>query len=350
MRFTRSPSRRKISSIVSGRTIETTSDAEPYEVVYVSDQLRPSAVVCVPTMRRPEHLKLTLASLAAQDFEQPFACLVADNDALNRQGAALAESLLRDGKIAGAVVVVPRPGNCSACNSAFSAARALFPDAPLVTMIDDDEIAEVDWLRRLVEAQERTGADLVGGPVLPHFEQSRPAGLLDHPVFKPYYHKSGFVPFLYGSGNVLLRAAVLDRIGKPYFDDAFNFVGGGDLDFFKRCSRAGFTAFFENAARATETVPIERTSTSWVINRSLRYGAINYMVERKQATSVQAHLRIILKSLVLLGLGPARTLGRLLTYGTLLAAAHPLLEAVGRAAAHFGLRPEQYRLFREEPS
>ena len=317
---------------------------EPFEVAYAGKAAAaPAVVVCIPTMRRPDHLALTLRSLAAQDFARPFACLVADNDPAGRAGAARAEAMMREGVVAGAAVVVARPGHSSACNGVFAAARALFPDTPLVAMIDDDELAEPDWLRRIVDAQERSGADLVGGPVLPRFERPDAGRFAGHPVFTPYYTASGPVPFLYGSGNFAMRAQVLDRLGQPYLDPAFDFVGGGDFDFFKRARDAGFTAYFEAEARAVETVPAGRTSLRWVVARSLRYGAINYMIERKNARRPLDRLRIPAKSLALLGLGPLRSLSRLASSGDLLASTHPLLEALGRVTAQAGFRPEQYR-------
>ena len=329
-------------------------DAESYALAYDGREPGPCAppavVVCVLTLRRPDHLALTLRSLKAQDFGRPFACVVADNDPQGRAGAALAQTLIRAGEIAGVAVVVSRPGHCSACNGAFAAARALYPHTPLVAMIDDDEIAEPDWLRRIVAAQESSGADLVGGPVLPRFETPDAGRFSDHPVFKPYYTASGPVPFLYGSGNFVMRASVLDRLGQPYFDPVFDFVGGGDLDFFKRARDAGFSAWFEPAARAIETVPPSRTNLRWVIARSLRYGAINYMIERKNARRPGERWRIALKSGALLGVGLGRALSRLATTRDPLIAAHPMLEAIGRVTAQAGLRPEQYRHRGARPS
>lgn len=313
-----------------------------FEVVHATE-MHPRVIVCILTMRRVDHLRLTLDSIAAQDFDGEVACIVADNDGQGRAGAEAAAAMMRDGVIRGAAVVVPRPGHCSACNGAFAAARALYPDAPLVAMIDDDELAEPDWLRRLVEAQAASGADLVGGPVEPRFQAADAARFARHPVFTPFYGASGPVSFLYGSGNFVMRSEVLDRIGQPYFDEAFDFVGGGDFDFFKRCRDAGFTAYFEAGARCTETVPVERTTVKWVLARSLRYGAINYMLERKAAQSGLAKLRITLKSIALLGVGSLRGLRRLVTSGSLLIASHPVMEAIGRVGAQLGRRPEQYR-------
>ena len=44
-------------------------------------------------------------------------------------------------------------------------------------MIDDDEIASPDWLEQMVGAAEATGADVVGGPVFPNFDDDSQARL-----------------------------------------------------------------------------------------------------------------------------------------------------------------------------
>ena len=71
-------------------------------------------------------------------------------------------------------------------------------------MIDDDEIASPEWLERMVDAAEATGADLVGGPVLPDFDDDLKRGLRRHPAFRPAYDESGPVPIIYGCGNCLI--------------------------------------------------------------------------------------------------------------------------------------------------
>jgi GT2 family glycosyltransferase len=317
----------------------------PFSVVARSGaSAQPSAVVvCILTRARPEFLRRTLASLAEQSCPHPFVCVVADNDAQNRAGAAVAKTFFDESRLAGAAVVVHEPGHCVASNSAFAAARALFPEVPLVAMIDDDEIAEPSWLAALLDAQARTGVDLVGGPVLSHFERADADHYAGHPVFNPFFTRSGPVPFLYGSGNFLVRAAVLDRVGQPLFDPAFNFTGGGDFDFFLRCRALGFTAWFAADATCTESVPAARTTPGWVLARSLRYGTINHMIETRAARTRRAALTVPLKSAALLALAPLRGTARLLASGNLLQAAHPVMEALGRILAPFGVRPEQYR-------
>ena len=72
-------------------------------------------------------------------------------------------------------MVEPRQGNCHAINAAFETALATFPAAAHFLMIDDDEIASADWLERMVRAAETTGADVVGGPVFPNFDDDAEA-------------------------------------------------------------------------------------------------------------------------------------------------------------------------------
>ncbi len=66
-------------------------------------------------------------------------------------------------------MVEPRQGNCQAINAAFETALATFPAAAHLLMIDDDEVASLSWLERMICMVEATGADVVGGPVVSEF-------------------------------------------------------------------------------------------------------------------------------------------------------------------------------------
>ena len=109
----------------------------------------------------------------------------------------------------------------------------------------------------MVATAEKTGADLVGGPVWPDFADEMKRGLRRHPAFAPAYQASGPVPVIYGCGNCLIRRAVFDRVGLPAFDLRFNFLGGGDVDFFYRCMRLGLHFHWVAEAAISETVPQE---------------------------------------------------------------------------------------------
>src|ERR1700730_16717246 len=147
-------------------------------------------VVCIPCFRRPQHLRLTLDSIARQRTDRRFAVVIVENDAVRSESVPVASEFLQAGRFPGLCVVEPRQGNCQAINAAFETALATFPAATNFLMIDDDEFASPDWLELMVSAAEATGADVVGGPVLQVFADEPKRGLQRHPAFRPAYDAS----------------------------------------------------------------------------------------------------------------------------------------------------------------
>ena len=315
------------------------------EIVAISDDLDRSIgiVVCIPSFRRPQHLRLTLDSLADQHTDRRFAVVIVENDSEKCEGVAVAQDVLAGGRVAGLCLIEPRQGNCYAINAAFETALATFDAASYFLMIDDDEIAAPDWLERMVAAAERTRADLIGGPVKPHFDDAGKRSLRRHPAFRPAYDVSGPVLMIYGCGNCLITRRVFDTLSDPVFDLRFNFLGGGDTDFFMRCRKAGMTFHWEEHALVTETVPNSRTRPCWLALRALRIGAINYRIEAKTARTLASRARLLAKILLLFPLSIWRGIRLVGTEHRALIALHPLLVAAGGALAALGIEPQPYK-------
>jgi GT2 family glycosyltransferase len=300
-------------------------------------------VVCIPSFRRPEHLRLTLESLASQRTDRRFAVVVVENDALKCGSVPVVAEFLRAGKLHGLCVVEPQQGNCHAINSAFETALATFPAANSLLMIDDDEIASPDWLELMVSAAETTGADVVGGPVWPYFDDADKRGLRRHPAFAPAYETSGPVPVIYGCGNCLIRRPVFEKFNVPVFDLRFNFLGGGDVDFFVHCRQAGLRFHWMAEAVIMETVPESRTSLRWLATRGLRIGAINYHVQRKAARTVGARIKLATKMFAMVPLSLLRALRLVAAEQKPVIAMHPITVAAGSALAAIGIEPQPYK-------
>jgi GT2 family glycosyltransferase len=315
------------------------------ELVATSAALDPSIgiVVCIPSFRRPRHLRLTLDSLVRQRTSRRFAVVIVENDAAERASVPVAAQFLEAGKLQGLCLVEPRQGNCHAINAAFEIALAAFPAAGHFLMIDDDEIASEDWLEFMVRAAETTGADLVGGPVLPGFDDGTQDGLRRHPAFWPAYDTSGPVPLIHGCGNCLITRDVFARLEDPSFDLRFNFLGGGDADFFARCRQAGMKFHWTADAVITETVPPSRTNPAWLALRGLRIGAINYHVELKAARTVGRRLRLLARTLGRLPLSLVRASRIIVTGQRSIVALHPMAIAAGSALAAIGIDPQPYK-------
>jgi len=308
-----------------------------------------ATVVCIPAFRRPRLLRATLESLATQRNDRPFAVVIVDNDAMASESVPVAREFLAAGRLQGFCVVEPQQGNCHAINAAFATALATFPNARHFLMIDDDEIASPDWLALMVRAAESTGADVVGGPVWPVFDDAAKQNLERHPAFKPAYDKSGGVPMIYGCGNCLITRSVFERLGAPAFDLRFNFLGGGDVDFFTRCRRAGMRFHWVAEAVITETVPETRSQPRWLAQRGLRIGAINYHVQRKVARTPLARAKLFAKVLALMPLSLVRAARLAATEHKALIALHPTLVAAGGALAVIGIEPHQYKASKIKP-
>lgn len=307
------------------------------------DPAHVEAIVCVPTFRRPEMLAATLSSLAAQATHVAFRVVVVDNDAREMRGVEVATRFFAEGRLDGLVSVEPRQGNVFAINAAFRLARERYPAADYFLMIDDDEIAEPLWLEEMARTAREQGADIVGGPVLPEFPDGAPTAYRHHPVFWPAFMQSGPAPMIYGTGNCLIARRVFEGLAAPALDERFNFLGGGDTEFFTRCRRAGFTFYWRQEARIHEHVTPGRLTLSWVLQRSLATGAINYSIDRLAARSPYARLRLFAKNVAVTPLSLHRAMRMLAARRHPLAAAHPLGVAVGRWLASFGLLPQPYR-------
>ena len=301
------------------------------------------AVVCIPTFRRPESLQKTLDSLIAQIGGVRFSVVVVENDAAGLAGKAVADAVFASRDLSGLCVVEKQQGNCCAINRAFKTAREQFPTAEFLLMIDDDEVASPSWLADMAATTQATGADLVGGPVLRNFEETPPSHRLGHPLFVPTLTETGEIPSLHGTGNCLIRRQVFAALGEPSFDLRFNFLGGGDMDFFTRCRNAGFKAYWNNDAVVTESVPKSRTTVAFMLRRSIGIGAVNYTIDRKRFPDGKGALGLTVKNLATLGVGLLRGASIFLRTGDWLRASYPLCLSVGRNMAALGFTPSPYK-------
>ncbi|MCA0051436.1 glycosyltransferase family 2 protein [Mesorhizobium sp. B283B1A] len=302
------------------------------------------AVVTLPTFKRPEQVLETLASLQAQRTGRRFAVIVMENEAEAREGAKAVLPLFERGEIPGMVIIAHERGNCSAYNAGWQTAILHFPNFRHLLVIDDDEIADPQWLERMCRAAETLGVDIVGGPQVPIFADPSHARWAEHPVFAPPYRETGRVPALYSSGNLLVGRDVLTVMGPPFLDLKFNFMGGGDSDFLSRSAQRGFVLGWCAEAEVREIVPARRVETDWIRARSLRNGVISTLVEKKKrAGTSMAGAKVFAKSLALLAASPFRGMVRLARTGSPAIAIYPIHVALGRVMAEFGYANEQYR-------
>jgi len=227
-----------------------------------------SVAICVITYLRPVGLRRLLEGLG--DLEVPaetgVRVVVVDNDpgASARQVVDEVRTGLRH-PVDYAVESVP--GIPAARNAAVDRARG----ADFVAFVDDDEWPDARWLVELLATQRATGADVVTGPVLPVFERTPPAWVVDGRFFDRPRHGDAERIGYARTSNVLIRSSLFDGDESP-FDLAFGKLGGSDTHFFTRARMAGRTIVWADRAVVHETVPASRVTTRWLLQRQYRLG------------------------------------------------------------------------------
>jgi GT2 family glycosyltransferase len=280
----------------------------------------------------------------AQKTSRKFAIILIENDADGLDGVNATKALFETGQMTGTLIIAHERGNCNAYNAGWHMALQLYPNFKNLIVIDDDEIADLNWLERMCNARQKYSADIVGGPQLPVFEVPVSAGLATHPVFSPAYDSSGPVTTLYSSGNLLVSRAVLEAMPFPYFDLKFNFIGGGDADLMNRAVKKGFKLAWCNEAPVYETVPVRRTEADWIRARALRNGAISTFVEKRMRQDQPLGGTItLLRSLALFAVSPVRAIIATIASGSPRTGMYQIYIGVGRVMGEFGYSNEQYR-------
>ena len=197
----------------------------------------PRIDVCICAFARREGLRRCLQSLVAQIDAPPFCVRIADNYAQPTVAAWIAAD----------VAVWPFELQVlHAPHSNIAVARNALLQASVtewIAFLDDDEIAEPDWLATLYAA--RDAGDVVFGPVRALYPATAPGWLVrgdflsKQPALRPHGYDTG------PSANVMLRRAC---VGALRFDESLGRTGGEDTLFFATLhDRGARLAFCERA-------------------------------------------------------------------------------------------------------
>jgi len=228
--------------------------------------------VCICTYRRPQSLLRLLTELTAQATGGRFtySVVVADNDHSESARAVVSE-FAAAAPIPICYCVEPQQNIALARNKAVENATGDF-----VAFIDDDEEPAPDWLIRLVQAIETSGADGALGPVVPRFRTPPPDWIVRGRFFdRPSPPAGAWLRWKQArTGNVLLRRRIFgDRENR--FRSEYR-RGGEDRDFFRRMIGDGMRFVWCAEAKVYEEVPAERCRRTYLLKRALLRGRTPY--------------------------------------------------------------------------
>src|SRR3954468_17403879 len=177
-----------------------TNDSEFFEMT-----LTPTYLIAVATYRRPEALQRLLDSLALSIDRQRVEVIVIDNDAETSAKSVATEHLLNPW-----YELEAEPGIASARNRALDALGEQFA---AILFVDDDEWVDRDWYQALIGYADRTGADVVQGPVVTVLPPGTPNWVRAGRFFQRAIPPSGSVLRSAATNNVLLTRDAWIRAG-----------------------------------------------------------------------------------------------------------------------------------------
>jgi succinoglycan biosynthesis protein ExoM len=261
-----------------------------------------SVAICVCTRRRPKMLRACLDSLIAQTPPEGWAIalIVVENDD-NPCCANIVADFQKRAPYLIEYFNETEVGIPFARNAAIESVQAL--GSEWIAFIDDDELAEPDWLLRLCGRSEQAGVDAVQGAARYEYPSQSPDWLPHRALAS---RESGQILRTASTNNVMFRRTLTEDDGLGLrFDPRFRFTGGSDSDFFSRATENGACIVWEQLAVVSEIVPHSRLRLGWQLKRAFRVATNASEGELRRRGFMRALLRRMPKNVVRLITGTA---------------------------------------------
>jgi succinoglycan biosynthesis protein ExoM len=313
------------------------------------DQANLSVVIAVLTYKRPETLGKLLSEYASMCRPEhvKLKLLVIDNDENGSAEQIVNSWRNRIGEVR--YVVEKRRGIPVARNRAIDEATSLCAGA--LCFIDDDEYPDKRWIVNLAECWRKTGAQLVGGPVV---VAPAPAGasgwqkMINASLASRQLRKNRAVVkatiegarYTIVTNNWLCDLKWLTRSGIR-FNESLLVTGGSDTEFFRNARAIQCVTAWCPHAIVFETMGLERLSLAYQFRRGAYQSMTNFRIKTPNpkatiilSTMLTAVLRAVLGLLLLV----VPVFGR----ASPVMAVRSLGWAVGRTMAVFGRHSKLY--------
>ncbi|MDZ7850746.1 MAG: glucosyl-dolichyl phosphate glucuronosyltransferase [Halodesulfurarchaeum sp.] len=236
--------------------------------------MKVSVVLCTYSMDAYEHFTEAAESVLAQSYSDVELVIVVDG---NR---AVCERVQEDYGSKERVVVHCNDENVGLLESRNTGAEIASGD--VVAFIDDDAIADPDWVRRLVEAYEAQDPPAAGGKMTPAWVAGKPAFLPEEfywlvgVTHRGFADGPGYVRNTFGSNISFKRDVFLDLGG---FDTEIggrkgdaNLQGGETELAARMASEYGDGVWYEPEAEVAHKVFAYRTEIGWLLDRAFWQG------------------------------------------------------------------------------
>jgi glycosyltransferase involved in cell wall biosynthesis len=237
--------------------------------------------VAVPTHNRARQLQQTLASIAALQLPPPLEaeCVVVDNRSTDDTAKVVA-TFATQAPLATRYIFEPGAGSSHARNRAVSEARGDF-----ILFIDDDAVAESNWVIEMLTTIRRRKLDAACGTVLPRWGRTPPRWLGPSLYVRLAVHDAQKLAASppaelntihnYFSANVGFRRRTFELFGNFREDLGVmdgNPMSGEDTELFARIAACGGAVGFAPSACVHHLIPPERMRRKYLRHKSYAFG------------------------------------------------------------------------------
>lgn len=259
----------------------------------IKPEIKSIAISC-NTFLRPGILEKTLTSIANLKIPEgiEIKVLVVDNDA-KASAAPVIEKLQSTYPYKINYFVEEKRGLANARNRLLKEAINL--DVTHVAILDDDDIADENWIQNLVDLYNtQENAYIISGPEFCYFEQDFPEYLTNNNIFvKKTSKKKGEIRKVCSTHNAFFPIAIVKN-DDIWFDPSFVFMGGEDGDFFYRASKAGYTIVFNPDAIVREINGKDRVNIKWILSRNYYNGySGSYLQYKDKSKHIKRYLYLL---------------------------------------------------------
>jgi len=252
--------------------------------------------ICMCTYQR-DHVVDTLQSIAALRLPEHvnIEIIVVDND---EQGYA--EKLV---KAQAALMNIPVFYRQETAKNIALARNCSMADTKgeWIAFIDDDEVADPDWLAQLLATAQTYQADAVFGRVKSTYPNHTPQWIIESGVFDRSAVSNGQEVTSGATNSTLISQTAIQKY-QLKFDSNYGLTGGEDADFFYRLYQHGGKLVCSSEAYVSEEVASNRLNIHYLLKRAIRIGETytRYRIQQTPLANKLTYFSDVLIKLILL--------------------------------------------------
>lgn len=299
-------------------------------------------IVAIITCNRTDQLKIcvnsVIDSVKYSKMTEMITILIVDNH-VEASARLIISMLKKENHMLNIVYQVePNQGIPYARNRCIKYARNNDPD--YLIFIDDDEVADKEWINELLRSVVLHQADIVHGRVEKIIDDSKSSkcGIYLHHKLK-LQKKNGEIIDRAATDNLLISRSIYSKYS---FDENMKMTGGSDTMFTREAFLHGAKIVYAHYAVVREKISTDRLKISWIIKRHYRLGVNYSYIEMRLFNNQLTFYKILVKCILQIPRSFIELIYMIFKRECIIASMLPLVRGYGSLIGLFGGTYDEY--------